>query len=142
MTPEQLVRTYLGALGRADLAAMLALFTADGQVHSPLYGPMPAAGFFPELFGATTESSLTLEGVAQGTAEAGTPLVTLWFRYDWLMAAGAGPASTSWTCWNWPRTAGSPPCASSTTPCWPGRCSTSRPASRPGARAISSGLVS
>jgi ketosteroid isomerase-like protein len=89
VTPDQLARTYLDALGSADLPAMLALFTADGEVHSPLYGPMPAASFFPELFGATTESSLTLQGVAQGTAEAGPPLVTLWFRYDWLMAAGA-----------------------------------------------------
>ena len=25
----------------------------------------------------------------QGSAETGGPLVTLWFRYDWLMAAGA-----------------------------------------------------
>jgi ketosteroid isomerase-like protein len=89
VTPDQLARTYLDALGSADLPAMLALFTADGQVHSPLYGPMPAASFFPELFGATTESHLTLKGFAQGAAETGGSLVTLWFRYDWLMASGA-----------------------------------------------------
>jgi ketosteroid isomerase-like protein len=89
VTPEQLARTYLDALGHADLAAMLALFTEDGQVHSPLYGPKPATSFFPELFGATTESDLTLQGVAQGTAESGVPLVTLWFRYGWLMVSGA-----------------------------------------------------
>ena len=89
MTPDQLARAYLDALGPGDLDAMLSLFTTDGQVHSPLYGPQPAAAFFPQLFGATTESDLTLQGVAEGTTEAGAPLVTLWFRYDWLMASGA-----------------------------------------------------
>jgi ketosteroid isomerase-like protein len=89
MTPDQLARAYLDALGRADLDAMLALFSADGQVHSPLYGPQPATGFFPQLFGATTESKLALQGVAEGRTESGAPLVTLWFRYDWLMAGGA-----------------------------------------------------
>jgi len=89
MTPDQLARTYLDALGQGDLDAMLSLFTADGQVHSPLYGPKPAASFFPELFGATSESNLTLQGVAEGRTETGAPLVTLWFRYDWLMAGGA-----------------------------------------------------
>jgi hypothetical protein len=89
VTPDQLARTYLDALGHADLGAMLGLFTEDGQVHSPLYGPKPAASFFPELFGATTESNLTLQGVAQGATRTGAPLVTLWFRYDWLMASGA-----------------------------------------------------
>ena len=89
MTPDQLARAYLDALGHGDLDAMLGLFNADGQVHSPLYGPMPAASFFPELFGATTESDLALQGMAEGATEAGPPLVTLWFRYDWLMASGA-----------------------------------------------------
>ncbi|HEY2241880.1 MAG TPA: nuclear transport factor 2 family protein [Streptosporangiaceae bacterium] len=89
MTPDQLARAYLDALGRADLDAMLALFSAGGQVHSPLYGPQPATGFFPQLFGATTESKLALQGVAEGRTESGAPLVTLWFRYDWLMAGGA-----------------------------------------------------
>ena len=89
MTPDQLARAYLDALGPGDLDAMLSLFTAGGQVPSPLYGPQPAVSFFPELFGATTESDLTLQGVAEGTTEAGAPLVTLWFRYDWLMASGA-----------------------------------------------------
>jgi hypothetical protein len=56
MTPDQLARTYLDALGRADLDTMLSLFAADGQVHSPLYGPRPAASFFPELFGAEPQS--------------------------------------------------------------------------------------
>ncbi len=43
----------------------------------------------PQLFGATTESNLALQGVAEGRTESGAPLVTLWFRYDWLMAGGA-----------------------------------------------------
>jgi ketosteroid isomerase-like protein len=35
VTPEQLVHTYLDALGSADLPAMLTLFSADGQVSRP-----------------------------------------------------------------------------------------------------------
>ena len=32
MTPDQLARTYLDALGRADLDAMLSLFAAAGRI--------------------------------------------------------------------------------------------------------------
>ena len=42
MTPDELAHAYLDALGHGDVTAMLSLFTADGQVHSPLYGPQPA----------------------------------------------------------------------------------------------------
>ncbi|MEP7022916.1 MAG: nuclear transport factor 2 family protein [Actinomycetota bacterium] len=88
MTPEQLADAYLGALGRSDLAAMLVLFTTDALVHSPLYGPTPVGEFFPGLFGDTAESRLTLRGVTRGASVTGTPLVSIWFRFDWLLAGG------------------------------------------------------
>jgi ketosteroid isomerase-like protein len=53
MTTPELAEAYLGALGDADLTAMLSLFSEDAVVHSPLYGPVPAAKFFPALFSDT-----------------------------------------------------------------------------------------
>jgi hypothetical protein len=89
VTPEQLADAYLGALGRADLGAILALFGPGAMVDSPLYGPEPATEFFPALFGVTRESRLTRRGVLQGTGADGTALVSIWFRYDWQLADGA-----------------------------------------------------
>jgi hypothetical protein len=88
VTPQQLAEAYLGALGRADLAAMLGLFSDGALVHSPLYGPVPAAEFFPALFGDTRQSRLTLLGVTDGAAADGTRLVTIWFRFDWELPSG------------------------------------------------------
>jgi hypothetical protein len=89
MTPQQLADDYLGALGRADLDALLALFGPGAMVDSPLYGAKPAVEFFPALFGVTRESRLTQLGVFEGTGADGTALVSIWFRYDWQLADGA-----------------------------------------------------
>jgi hypothetical protein len=89
VTPQQLADDYLSALGRADLDAILALFSSGAIVHSPLYGEMPAAEFYPALFGVTRESRLTQRGVLQGTGADGTALVSIWFRYDWQLADGS-----------------------------------------------------
>jgi hypothetical protein len=88
MTPQQLAETYLGALGDADLAAMLGLFNDGAMVHSPLYGPTAARDFFPALFGDTAESRLTLRGVTQGATPDGEPLVSIWFRFGWRLPSG------------------------------------------------------
>lgn len=88
MGPRELAEAYLDALGRADLATMLSLFRDGALVHSPLYGPVPASEFFPALFGDTAESRLTLRGVTQGEDSAGTPLVSIWFHFDWRLPSG------------------------------------------------------
>jgi hypothetical protein len=88
MSPQELAEAYLDALGRADLATMLSLFSNGALVHSPLYGPVPASEFFPALFGDTAESRLTLRGVAQGEDAGGTPLVSIWFHFDWQLPSG------------------------------------------------------
>ncbi len=88
MDALKLAEAYLGALGRADLTAMLSLFRTDAVVHSPLYGLVPAARFFPGLFSDTAESRLTLRGVMQGAAADGTPLVSIWFHFDWRLPGG------------------------------------------------------
>lgn len=88
MTAQELAEAYLGALSRADLDAMASLFSDGALVHSPLYGPLPAARFFPALFADTAESRLTLRGVTQGSTAQGTPLVTIWFHFDWRLPSG------------------------------------------------------
>jgi hypothetical protein len=88
VTPQQLADAYIGALGRADLTAMLGLFGDGALVHSPLYGTVLASDFFPVLFGDTAEARLTLRGVTQGATAGGTPLVSIWFRFDWLLPGG------------------------------------------------------
>jgi ketosteroid isomerase-like protein len=86
--PQELAEAYLGALGRGDLDALAGLFSDGAVVHSPLYGPLPAGEFFPALFADTAESRLTLRGVTHGSTAEGTPLVTIWFHFDWQLPSG------------------------------------------------------
>ena len=86
---DDLVQRYLAALERADASAVLELFTPDAVVHSPLYGPCPAARFYPSLFADTGSSRLTLRGVTHGQTVDGTSLVTFWFHFDWRLPSGA-----------------------------------------------------
>ena len=88
MTAEELAAAYLQALRDADLAAMLALFTPDAVVHSPLYGPTPVAAFYPALFADTSEARVSARGLTTGTTTAGAPLVAVWFHFDWRLPGG------------------------------------------------------
>jgi ketosteroid isomerase-like protein len=83
MTSHELAAAYLGALERGDLAALLALFRPGAVVHSPLYGPAPAAEFYPRLLTDTGQAKLHLHGVTQGEH-----LVGIWFRFDWTLPSG------------------------------------------------------
>lgn len=87
LTPSTLVERYLAALERSDLDAVLALFTPSGRVHSPLYGERPAAEFYPDLFTDTASSRLTLRRVM--SAVDGAPVISFWFRFDWVLADGS-----------------------------------------------------
>ncbi len=85
---QRLAEAYLGALGRADLTAIISLFSEGALVHSPLYGPMAATDFFVALFSETAESRLTLRGVTHGIKADGTALVSIWFHFDWRLPSG------------------------------------------------------
>lgn len=85
---QRLAEAYLGALGRADLTAIISLFSEGALVHSPLYGPMAATDFFVALFSETAESRLTLRGVTHGIKADGTTLVSIWFHFDWRLSSG------------------------------------------------------
>ncbi|MBY0441860.1 MAG: hypothetical protein K2Q25_06950 [Mycobacteriaceae bacterium] len=83
MDPDRLVTTYLNALASADVAAVLSLFERSGQVHSPLYGTVPASEFYPGLFADTARSTLHLRKTLHGDAT-----VAFWFDFDWVLADG------------------------------------------------------
>ncbi|MFG2004166.1 nuclear transport factor 2 family protein [Spirillospora sp. NPDC048911] len=83
MTARALAETYLDVLGRGDLEGILALFHPEAIVHSPLYGPSPAAEFYPRLLADTGRSELHLRDVTEGER-----LVGVWFRFDWTLPSG------------------------------------------------------
>jgi len=86
---KDLVAAYLRALTTADADLAVSLFTDDGVVHSPLYGPRPAADFYPVLFADTSQANLTLESVMSGEDQAGATTVSCWFHFDWRLPSGA-----------------------------------------------------
>jgi len=87
MTPSTLVERYLAALEESDLPGVLALFTPTAVVHSPLYGHLPPGEFYPALFRDTASSRLTLRSVMRDIADA--PVISFWFRFDWVLADGS-----------------------------------------------------
>lgn len=89
MDAATLASAYLSALERADAPAVLRLFGPGALVHSPLYGPTPAAEFYPALFADTGRSELTSRGVAEGRTADGRRLVSFWFHFAWRLASGA-----------------------------------------------------
>lgn len=78
------VEDYLAALESADADRVLALFTADAVVHSPLYGALPAREFYPALFRDTAEAKLTLRRVFRD----GDSAVAFWFDFAWVLSDG------------------------------------------------------
>lgn len=83
MNAERIASAYLGALESGNVAAVLALFHPEAIVHSPLYGPLPAAEFYPRLLADTGRARLHLHGVTEGRH-----LVGIWFRFDWTLPSG------------------------------------------------------
>ncbi len=74
------VQTYLGALESADLETLLALFTPDAVVHSPLYGVLSPQDFYPKLLEETHQSQITLKGILTGP-----PYTAAYFTYTWTL---------------------------------------------------------
>lgn len=87
MNVSRLVDEYLASLEAADADRVLALFTADGIVDSPLYGTLPASEFYPLLFADTASSRLTLRATMTGAQEGGA-VVSFWFDFDWTLSTG------------------------------------------------------
>ena len=85
-TAHELCRRYLDALNRSDLEGVLALFTADAQVRSPLYGERDARRFYTDLFADSARSETRLLHVFKSNE--GEPAVALHFAYAWTLQSG------------------------------------------------------
>nr|WP_294914244.1 nuclear transport factor 2 family protein [uncultured Neokomagataea sp.] len=86
MAIQDLCRAYLEALNEGDLSKVLALFVADAEVSSPLYGVRPAADFYRDLFSDTNRSETRLKAVFEHSD--GGASVALHFDYDWVFKSG------------------------------------------------------
>jgi hypothetical protein len=86
---DDLVNTYLPAITNSDATLVVSLFTADGAVHSPLYGSLPATDFYSALFEDTSQANLTLNSVMTGQDQSGGKTVSFWFHFDWRLPSGA-----------------------------------------------------
>ncbi len=80
-----IAKLYIEYLQAGNLAALNALFSADGVVRSPIYGTMEAAAFYEALAKDTTESKLTIKGVFE---EPSLGNIALYFQYEWTLEHG------------------------------------------------------
>lgn len=87
-SPDELVAAYLRAVEQADVPAIVGLFADDGVVHSPLYGTLPAAEFYPRLFADTGSSRLTHKATLTGVDVQGRRTVAFWFHFNWTLPSG------------------------------------------------------
>ena len=63
MSKETVVRAYLKAMEVSDLDGVLACFTADGVINSPVYGRVPVREFSQRLFGDTVKAEVGEKGI-------------------------------------------------------------------------------
>lgn len=83
MSREQTVRTYLAAMARADLEAVLQCFTPDGKVSSPVYGGVPVADFYRRLFADTAHASVHIHTIYESQHK-----LAAHFTYHWELTSG------------------------------------------------------
>ncbi|MCV6588959.1 MAG: nuclear transport factor 2 family protein [Marinobacterium sp.] len=83
---KKLCKHYLDALNESSLEQVLALFTDDAVVHSPLYGEMSADAFYRDLFSDTQQSDTRLLNVFNATDDG--KVLALHFHYRWTLHNG------------------------------------------------------
>ncbi|MFZ7101494.1 MAG: nuclear transport factor 2 family protein [Peptococcaceae bacterium] len=93
MEMKQIIEKYLAGLQAGNYEEIIKLFSAEAQVHSPLYGKVKAGKFYTDLFNDTSKSTITLRNILlnQDNPSVGAGH----FRYDWIMKDGT---PTSFEC--------------------------------------------
>ena len=86
---DALVATYLTGVTDGDVAALVGLFAGDAVVHSPLYGPLPPAEFYPQAVRRHRCRRPDPEVRAAGHRHGRDPTVAFWFHFDWRLPSGA-----------------------------------------------------
>ena len=90
---KNIIRQYLDNVESGDAEKVIALFSEDAIIHSPLYGNQPARHFFTKLFADTNRSIITLLHIYRSVDN--EELYSAHFRYDWILKNGA---ATSFEC--------------------------------------------
>jgi hypothetical protein len=82
MDIKDVAKTYLKYLEAGDMVQVIALFSSDGQVDSPLYGIKRAEDFYQELDRDTSASKLVFRGLFE---KEDSKALALYFTYIWRM---------------------------------------------------------
>ena len=90
-TPEnQLVMKYLKEFEERSLEGVLALFTPDAVVHSPMFGRVPAREFYTAFFKDSAKADVALLGVlGRGETASGGAITGYWARFSSTFVTGA-----------------------------------------------------
>lgn len=75
-------KAYIEHLSKGELQALLALFSKDAIVHSPVYGSKNYKDFYEELFNDTNNSTLEVKGIFEDN-DSGH--IALYFTYQWTL---------------------------------------------------------
>lgn len=85
MMAAERVKRYVDALEAGDLEGILALFSPDATVRSPLQGLQDARRFYTRLLAATKESRIAILMTLHSEDDA----VAAHLRYDWTLRDGS-----------------------------------------------------
>lgn len=82
MTKKEVAQAYINELEQGHVANVVALFSANGIVESPLYGLQNASDFYVQLNNDTHNSKLSLKGIFE---DHNTGHMALYFEYIWTL---------------------------------------------------------
>ena len=81
------IQRYLQQLESSNVDGVLALFSSDASIYSPLLGWVQPAPFYRKLADASGNSRITLIDICCSTL--GHARATAFFRYDWQLKDGS-----------------------------------------------------
>src|SRR4051812_43338247 len=87
MSQEAVVRAYLKAMERSDLAGVLECFDGAGLIHSPVYGKVPVRPFYERLFGDTVSAEVTIYSLYSALNDPNR--LAAHFGYVWVKTDGS-----------------------------------------------------
>jgi hypothetical protein len=81
------IRSYLQELERSNVAGVVALFSPQASIYSPLLGWVSPAPFYRKLAEASGQSSIKLIDICCSTQ--GQRRANAYFSYDWQLKDGS-----------------------------------------------------
>jgi len=82
MTKKEIAIQYIALLEKGVIEQIIALFSPEGIVQSPLYGSLKASSFYPKLNDDTKSSQLKLRGIFEDVT---TGNLAIYFTYTWIL---------------------------------------------------------